>query len=147
MVRQKRKQTEAQLKNLEKGSFRVNGVEFARKAQEQSVIARMENKAKELENETTAEILIRCLNKETTDEKGNKITVKEKMILSLLEKAIRGDIRAVELIIKLIEEMPTDKKEILGTLDIQKVFISPDDHKQALEHIKTVIAESFKNGG
>ena len=50
MVRQKRKQTEAQLKNLEKGSFRVNGVEFARKAQEQSVIARMENKAKELNN-------------------------------------------------------------------------------------------------
>jgi len=144
--KKKRNYNEESRKNL-KPTFSANNSEIARYAQEQSVIARAENKAREQEIETSAKIIIRCLNKETTDDMGNKITVKEKMMLSLIEKAIRGDIRAVELIIKLIEEMPTDKKEILGTLDIQKVFVSPDDHKQALEHIKTVIAESFKNGG
>lgn len=102
---------------------------------------RQEQLAEAKEVEKTVDILTRVLQKLITDKQGKELTAKEAMMLALLQKALKGDIRAIELIIKLLGEMPADKQEITNTTP-QKVFISPELHNATLEHIKSVINDN-----
>lgn len=50
----------------------------------------------------------------TKDNNGNELNYKAGIVLRLVKRALSGDIRAVELLMKLIGEMPSDKTEITG---------------------------------
>lgn len=73
--------------------------------------------AEQRETEKTIDILSRILQKLVKDKQGQELTAKEAMLLSLLQKALKGDIRAIELIVKLLGEMPTEKQEIKTTIE------------------------------
>lgn len=76
---------------------------------------RQEQIAEEKDIEKTVVILTRVLQKIVKDKQGQELTAKEAMLLALLQKALKGDIKAIELIIKLIGEMPADKQEVTNT--------------------------------
>lgn len=57
------------------------------------------------------------------------------------EADIKSKLKAAELGIK-ISGLDTQKKEILGNIGVEKIFITPEEHKATLEHIKSVINDS-----
>ena len=63
------------------------------------------------------------------------------IIAALIKKAANGDTKAFELIRDTIGEKPTDKQEITGGLEIQKVFITEKEQQETDKHIDDVINE------
>lgn len=94
----KRKMSENSLKNLEKGTPFSKDVELARKANEKSHEVKREKKA-------LKEELILLLSQGKTQ---------EKMSLALIEEAIKGNVKAFEVIRDTIGEKPVNKQEIEG---------------------------------
>ena len=89
----KRKMSENSLKNLEKGTpFTKDDVELARKANEKSHEVKREKKA-------LREELILLLSQGKTQ---------EKMSLAIIEEAIKGNVKAFEVIRDTIGEKPKD---------------------------------------
>lgn len=84
-------------------------------------------KEEEKEIETSAAIIIRVLQITSKNDNGIELTEKEKIIIALVEKAKNGDVKAIELILKLLGEMPADKQEINGTLSavVPKIEVLP----------------------
>ena len=56
--------------------------------------------------------------------------------LTNMAKAIDGKMRLFGL--------DKNKTEIIGSLDIQKIFITPEEKKETDDHIDNIIAESYK---
>lgn len=65
---------------------------------------------------------------------------KTMLIASLKQQALKGNVKAVELLLSLLGELPA--KEITGNVVTQKVFISESQQKEVEKHINEVIAES-----
>ena len=72
-------------------------------------------RAKNAERQKTfAEYAKIALATKTTDVKGNEIDYKSGIVLRLVKKALGGDTRSMELLMKLVDEMPSEKTEITG---------------------------------
>lgn len=73
-------------------------------------------------------------------EEGN---TQQKISLALLKQALKGNVKAFALIRDTIGEKPIDKQEITGkdgeALAVQKIYVTPDQVKEAKEHIDEVI--------
>ena len=72
-------------------------------------------------------------------EEGDCIN-KTMLVASLKQQALKGNVKAVELLLALLGELPA--KEITGSVVTQKVFISESDKQEVEKHINEVIAES-----
>ena len=98
----KRKQSEAQLANLEKGkATRFNG-ESAVKAQEKSTEARKAYRP-----------LKEIIREKVTPEEW------EKMVHAMMGKAQHGDAKAFELLRDSVGEKPTERMQLDGVQDLQ----------------------------
>lgn len=125
-----RQMSENSLKNLEKRkSFSVNDVEFAKECQKKSVAARLENKEKNIERSESAEYAWRKFF--GTDQKL------EDFWKSLSDKD-KKDI--------FIRLLPPDKQtnEILGSLGVEKIFVTPEEVKETDKHIEDVINDGLE---
>lgn len=120
----KRRITEKQKANLqtEKYKFTSDNPERAQKAQKKSVEKRHENKQKRIELESAANHIWQELGLDTVEQVKREGTLTQKidLIKSALSKI-------------------TQKQEITGNLEIQKIFISPEEHDATLKHIEDVI--------
>lgn len=65
----------------------------------------------------------------------------QKMSVALFQKALKGDIKAFEVIRDTIGEKPTDKQQLTGGVEIQKIFITEEERKAVEKHINDVINE------
>lgn len=88
------------------------------------------------------EELISLLTTKMPDNDGKKETIQKKITLALIQKALNGDVKAFEVIRDTIGEKPAEKTELCGNVDVQKIYITPEEHKQTLEHIQNVINDS-----
>lgn len=112
-------------------------------------------KASELEKNGKISVRIKELTEKKTDKLAEKITygikecndeLEEIRILALSKKNHLGDYepdltnatKAVVAKMRLFG-LDTQKQEITGNLDIQKIFISPEEHDATLKHIEDVI--------
>lgn len=105
----KRKMSENSLKNLEKANplNNFNNSEVARKAQEKATEVKREKKA-------LKEELLLLLSTGKTQ---------EKISLALIEEAIKGNVKAFEVIRDTIGEKPVNKQEVSG-VNIPSVVIN-----------------------
>ena len=98
----KRKQSEAQLANLEKGKATQFSGEAAVRAGQKSAEARKAYRP-----------LKEIIRERVTPEEWDK------MVLAMMEKAQRGDAKAFELLRDSVGEKPTEKMELAGAQDLQ----------------------------
>ena len=89
------------LKNLEKGKRAFKNKETAREAAANSAKTRQAKKTFREEFEAELAAMIR-------DKAGNEITVKNAITKTAVQKAIKGDLRAIELIRDTIGEKPAE---------------------------------------
>lgn len=99
-------------------------------------IGKIKANAEKRDLENTVDILTRVLQKLIKDKQGQELTAKEAMLLALLQKALKGDIKAIELIIKLIGEMPADKQEITNTTP--QIVVATQSDADVLQRIADV---------
>lgn len=138
MTGQKRKMSENQLKNLEKGkNYFARSKEIARNAQIEAI-------KKRKENQSFQEIMNMRL--ENIDEESG-LTNKVAIVDALINKAKLGDKQAAEFVRDTAGEKPSENKVISGSLDIQKVFISADEKEATDKHIEQFIDESLSKEG
>ena len=62
-----------------------------------------------------------------------ELTNTEAMTLAQLQKAIKGDAKAFELVRDTGGQKPVDKQEIIG--NVQKIFINKEDREEVDKHI------------
>lgn len=123
----KRELTEQQIENLKKGqNYFANSKEIARDAQKKSVESRKKN----------AEEKIRRL--DANDYLWDSKFGTAKQINELWEQLSIKDKKDI-----LMKLLPPDKQtnEIVGNIGVEKIYISPEEHKATLEHIKSVIED------
>lgn len=147
--RPKKKQHPNSLKNLEPTKF--NNLTPERRRE----IARMGAEAtnKKIHRRKTYREIIEALGSQGVTElekekfltmfpgiNADEITKDMLLIASMFNQAIgRGNVKAASMIRDTVGEKPDTT--INGTLTTQKVFVSPEEQKQALEHIAEVIAD------
>ena len=90
--------------------------EVARKLQEKSVAKRKENQ----EKKNTFKAMLLLALSETNAETGK--TKREEINEALIDKAIKGDTKAFELIRDTVGEKPSDKVEYTGNLRLEDVL-------------------------
>ena len=90
--------------------------EVARKLQEKSVAKRKENQ----EKKNTFKAMLLLALSETNAETGK--TKREEINEALIEKAIKGDTKAFEVIRDTVGEKPSDKVEYTGNLRLEDVL-------------------------
>ena len=73
------------------------------------------------------------------DCKIDNVTIREKICVALIQKALNGDIKAFEVIRDTIGEKPTNKTDINSGIRIQRIFIDEETKKLADKHINTGI--------
>jgi len=130
----KPRQNEASLNNLKKGKKFSKEYQPTGEAKSEGWQAKI---AEEKETEKTVIILSRVLQKLVKDRQGQELTAKEAMLLALLQKALKGDIRAIELIIKLIGEMPADKQEVTNRNGIT-IMVEDNNHQKMMNDLQNV---------
>ena len=124
----KRKMSENSMKNLELGTrFDANCADIARKAQEKAVIKREENKQANIKRDQANEYIWEKIGVPVVEEVLTQGTTQQK--LDLLKAVLPKD--ALE-------------QKLSGSLDIQKIFITPEEKKETDDHIDNIIAESYK---
>lgn len=64
---------------------------------------------------------------------------KAMLIASLKQQALKGNVKAVELMLALLGELPA--KEITGNVITQKVFVSQEQKNETLKHIDSIISD------
>lgn len=82
---------------------------------------------------TMREILDYLLEKEITNNKGEKATTKEAILVAAIKKAIAGDIKALQFIRDTIGEMPVVKQEVENKGI--NIFVADNQHKKMLEDL------------
>lgn len=92
-----------------------------------------------LKKKTMREVLDILMEKQLTNAKGEKATTLEAMMTACIKKALTGDIKANEFIRDTLGQKPTQEINLNG--QIQKVFITPEQQKEAEAHIKKMIEE------
>lgn len=73
-------------------------------AREKGRIGGIKSGEKRREKRKFKEIFETLLSKESTNDKGETATIKEVIAINTLAKAVKGDLRAVELIHKMLDE-------------------------------------------
>lgn len=85
------------------------------------------------EKKTMREILDYLLGKEITNKKGEKATTKEAILVAAIQKAIEGDIKALQFIRDTIGEMPVVKQEVENKGI--NIVVADKQHKKMLEDL------------
>ena len=67
------------------------------------------------------------------------------LVGSLKREALKGNVKAVELLLSIIGELPA--KEVSGSIITQKVFISQEQQDATLKHIAQVINDGTDDNG
>lgn len=106
--------------------------ELARKAGIKSGEARRAKK-------TMKEMLDYLLEKEITNTKGEKASTLEAISVSLIKQAMSGNTKAFEVIRDTIGQKITEKLDISGGLEVQKVFITKAEKNETDKHIDDII--------
>ena len=104
----KRGQNEESLKNLAKGK------KFSTENQP-SPEAKSLGKQK---RKTMKEMLDYLLEKEITNKAGEKASTQEAITVALIKEALKGNVKAWEIIRDTIGEKPTDKQQIIGGVNL-----------------------------
>lgn len=82
---------------------------------------------------TMRELLDYLLEKEITNNKGEKATTKEAILVAAIKKAIGGDIKALQFIRDTIGEMPVIKQEVENKGI--NIVVADKQHKKMLEDL------------
>lgn len=106
--------------------------ELARKAGIKSGEARRAKK-------TMKQMLDYLLEKEITNTKGEKASTLEAISVSLIKQAMSGNTKAFEVIRDTIGQKITEKLDISGGLEVQKVFITKAEKNETDKHIDDII--------
>lgn len=85
------------------------------------------------ERKTMKEMLDYLLEKEITNNKGEKATTLEAIMIAAIKKAMSGDIKANEFIRDTIGQKPTDKQEI--TQREIKIEVANEEDKGLIEEL------------
>lgn len=95
------------------------------------------------ERKTMKEMLNYLLSQDITDKKGNKKNTLEAVMVAQIREALKGNTKAIQFIRDTIGEMPIAKQEITGKngepLSVKKIFVTPDEVKEAEKHIQDII--------
>lgn len=67
---------------------------------------------------TMREMLTYLLEKEITNKQGEKASTQEAITVALIKQALRGNVKAWEVIRDTIGEKPTEKQEVTGNMNI-----------------------------
>lgn len=93
--------------------------------------------------------LERELDKTTTTKSGESINGREALAMTIMREALKGNVRAMELLLKLMDEFPADKHELSGvdgsplTLDtVSSLQLLTEDQRALL----LSIGEKLLNG-
>lgn len=85
------------------------------------------------------EMLDYLLEKEIANKQGDKAITKEAITAALINQALKGNVKAYEVIRDTIGEKPENKIKLDGGVEVQKVFIEAGKKKAAEKHIKDFI--------
>lgn len=88
---------------------------------------------------TMKQMLDYLLEKEITNRSGEKATTQEAITVSLINQALKGNVKAWEVIRDTIGEKPKQDINLNGGVEIQKVFIDEATKKETQQHIKEFI--------
>lgn len=88
---------------------------------------------------TMKEMLDYLLEKEITNTKGEKASTLEAISVSLIKQAMSGNTKAFEVIRDTIGQKITEKLDISGGLEVQKVFITKAEKNETDKHIDDII--------
>lgn len=88
---------------------------------------------------TMKEMLDYLLEKEITNTKGEKASTLEAISVSLIKQAMSGNTKAFEVIRDTIGQKITEKLDISGGLEVQKVFITKEEKNETDKHIDDII--------
>lgn len=91
------------------------------------------------EKKTMKQMLEYLLERETENDNGGKSTNLEEISVSLIKQALKGNVRAFEVLRDTIGQNPSQKIDIEGNAILQKVFVSKDEKEQAEKHIDSII--------
>lgn len=95
------------------------------------------------ERKTMKEMLNYLLQQDIIDKKGNKKNTLEAVMVAQIREALKGNTKAIQFIRDTIGEMPIAKQEITGKngepLSVKKIFVTPDEVKEAEKHIQDII--------
>lgn len=93
------------------------------------------------EKKTMKQMLEYLLERETENDNGGKSTTLEEISVSLIKQALKGNVRAFEVLRDTIGQNPSQKIDIEGNAILQKVFITKDDIKKADKKIDDLLNE------
>ena len=79
------------------------------------------------------EYLLTGLNTVVSDKSGKQVTAKEAGALKVIKKYVEGEYKFVELVLKILNEMPADKQEITNI--IPQIIVEDEAHKKMLEDL------------
>lgn len=85
---------------------------------------------KRRERKHMKEVLTDLLSGICVDEDGNKMTNLEAMMISAIVKAVEGNVKAMQFVRDTIGEMPIQKTQLTGGVELQKVFITKSQTEQ-----------------
>lgn len=74
-----------------------------------------------------------------TDKNGKEVTAKEAGALKVIKKYIEGDYKFVELVLKVLNEMPAEKQEITNTTP--QIVVADAEAKKRIELLMNVDAD------
>lgn len=123
----KRNMSEKQLANLEKGNFALKSPAERKEIATRGAEAANRVKAEKVKREQANEYIWEKIGVATVDEVLTLGTTQQK--LDLLKAVLPKDVL---------------EQKLSGSLDIQKIFITPEEKKETDEHIDGIVAESFK---
>lgn len=85
------------------------------------------------------------LNEQLTEKDQDKKSIKELITNKLIKTALKGNLKAIEMIRDTVGEKPTDKIETSGSVQIQKVFVTPEMQTEADRIIDDKLKKYYKN--
>lgn len=123
----KRNMSPNQLANLEKGNLAKKSPAERKEIATRGAEAANRVKAEKVKRENANEYIWEKIGVATVDEVLTQGTTQQK--LDLLKAVLPKDML---------------EQKLTGSLDIQKIFITPEEKKETDEHIDKIVAESFK---
>lgn len=125
-----------------KGNLKpIRSVIEAREKGQKGGIASGKARAEKKLLKETLEILLNMENEETGTDNQTQIGI------ALLKEALKGNVKAFEVIRDTLGQKPTDKQEISGLngepLSVKKIFITKQEQEEIDKHIDDVINDKF----
>ena len=122
-MKKPRKQSEASLKNLKKAK------DFSKDNQP----------SPEAKSQGQLNASIRRNLLETLRTNIQNINLIDEVVRGVSEEVANGNYKNAIKLIEIAKENEKQVTELQGALGVQKIYISPEQHKSTLEHIETVI--------